>query len=242
MHSSLNMQDSVGGDAFIVTSLSYTWPGGTKPTLDIDELRLARGESLLLRGSSGSGKSTLLSAIAGVIDVPRGSVEVAGSDVGALRGGARDRFRVDHLGLIFQVFNLIPWLSALENVLLPCRFSKRRRLRTGADPETAARRLLSELGLDDPALIAAPAMSLSVGQQQRVAAARALLGAPELILADEPTSALDDETKESFIDLLRRECADAGAGLLFVSHDRGLESHFDRVVEFTNLNRGGRSC
>ena len=242
MQGSLNMQDSPGSDAFLVTSLSYTWPGGAQPTLVIDELRLARGDSLLLRGPSGSGKSTLLSAIAGVIDVPRGSIEVAGSDIGALRGGTRDRFRVDHIGLIFQVFNLLPWLNALENVLLPCRFSARRRQRAGTNPEMAARRLLTELGLDDPVLIASPAMSLSVGQQQRVAAARALLGAPELILADEPTSALDEETKASFVDLLRRECAEAGAGLLFVSHDRGLESHFDHVVEFPDVNRGGRQC
>ena len=236
------MPENTHEDAFRVTSLSYTWPGGKMPTLAIDGLRLARGESLLLRGPSGSGKSTLLSAIAGVIDVPRGCISVAGADVGSLRGGARDRFRVDHLGLIFQVFNLIPWLSALENVLLPCQYSARRRQRAGDEPETAARGLLGELGLDDPALISSPAMSLSVGQQQRVAAARALLGAPELILADEPTSALDEETKASFVDLLRRECAAAGAGLLFVSHDRGLESHFDRVVEFAELNQGGRPC
>ena len=239
---SWNMQDSQRGDAFRVTSLCYTWPGNEKATLDIDSLRLARGESLLLRGPSGCGKSTLLSAIAGVIDVPRGSVQVAGTDLSALRGGARDRFRADHIGLIFQVFNLVPWLSAVKNVLLSCEYSQRRRQRLDNRPEQAARRLLHELGLDDDALLAAPAMSLSVGQQQRVATARALLGAPELILADEPTSALDEETKASFVDLLGRECAEAGAGLLFVSHDRGLESHFDRVVEFTDLNHGGRSC
>jgi len=231
-----------GVDAFLVTSLTYTWPGNEEPTLVIDELRLERGQSLLLRGPSGSGKSTFLSAIAGVINVPRGSVAVAGTDLATLRGGARDRFRADHIGLIFQVFNLVPWLSAVDNVLLSCRFSEQRRKRLAGRPEQVARRLLDELGLHDSALLAAPAMSLSVGQQQRVAAARALLGAPELILADEPTSALDDETKASFVDLLRGECAAAGAGLLFVSHDRGLESHFDRVVEFGELNRGAQRC
>jgi putative ABC transport system ATP-binding protein len=229
-------------DAFLVTSLTYTWPGNEEPTLVIDELRLERGESLLLRGPSGSGKSTFLSAIAGVINVPRGSVAVAGTDLATLRGGACDRFRADHIGLIFQVFNLVPWLSAMDNVLLSCKFSEQRRKRLAGAAEQVARRLLDELGLHDSALLAAPAMSLSVGQQQRVAAARALLGAPELILADEPTSALDEETKASFVDLLRGECAAAGAGLLFVSHDRGLESHFDRVVEFGDLNRGGQRC
>jgi putative ABC transport system ATP-binding protein len=238
----MSMLNPASKDAFLVQSLIYTWPGNSESTLEIDRLRLVRGESLLLRGPSGSGKSTLLSAIAGVIDVPRGSIEVAGTDLSALRGGARDRFRADHIGLIFQVFNLVPWLSAVDNVLLSCKFSEKRRQRLASRPEQVARRLLAELGLHESALLAAPAMSLSVGQQQRVAAARALLGAPELILADEPTSALDEETKASFVDLLRSECAAAGAGLLFVSHDRGLESHFDRVVEFGDLNRGGQRC
>lgn len=236
------MLDISTEEAFLVTSLSYTWPGHSIPTLAINELRLARGESLLLRGPSGSGKSTLLSAIAGVINVPQNSIKVAGADVGSLPTGARDQFRVDHIGLIFQVFNLIPWFSVLDNVLLPCRFSARRKQRAGSNPEQSARRLLAELGLDDQSVISAPAMSLSVGQQQRVAAARALIGVPELILADEPTSALDDENKAAFVDLLRRECTEAEAGLLFVSHDRGLDSHFDRVVEFSDLNHRGYAC
>ncbi len=192
---------------------------------------------MFLFGPSGCGKSTLLSAIAGVIDVPKGAVDVSGQDVGALRGGARDRFRVDHIGLIFQVFNLVPWLSAVENVLLPCTYSQRRRARAGDDPMATTRRLLGELGLDDPALIARPANALSVGQQQRVAVARALIGKPDLILADEPTSALDDAAKAAFVDLLTREAAAAGTALLFVSHDRSLERHFERSVDFQDLNR-----
>ena len=144
---------------------------------------------------------------------------------------------MDHIGLIFQVFNLVPWLSALENILLPCRFSERRRRRAGPDPAAAARRLLRELGLDDPALAAASAATLSVGQQQRVAAARALIGKPDLVLADEPTSALDADARTTFVDLLTRECAGAGAALLFVSHDRSLESRFDSAVDFRDLNR-----
>ncbi|SDE62490.1 ABC transporter ATP-binding protein [Ruegeria marina] len=221
-----------------IERLVYRWPGAARSTLGIGALSLASGERLFLHGPSGCGKSTLLSAIAGVVDVPTGAILVADKDVGALNGGARDRFRVDHIGMIFQVFNLIPWLSALENVLLPCTFSKRRLERSGEDPAGTARNLLDELGLSDPSLASKPASELSVGQQQRVAAARALIGKPDLILADEPTSALDEVAKAAFVDLLARECAEAGTALLFVSHDRSLEHHFDRSVDFLALNGG----
>ena len=220
-----------------IERLVYRWPGAERNTLGIDGLSLASGESLFLYGPSGCGKSTLLSAIAGVVDVPKGVIRLADQDLGALRGGARDRFRVAHIGMIFQVFNLVPWLSALENVLLPCRFSQSRRKRAGEDPARTAQRLLDELGLSDPALASKPANELSVGQQQRVAAARALIGKPDLILADEPTSALDEAAKAAFVDLLARECAEADTALLFVSHDRSIERHFDRSVDFETLNR-----
>ena len=219
-------------------SLVFRWPGQPDPVLSIDDFDLGAGESVFMRGPSGSGKTTLLSAIAGVIDVPQSAVRVAGTDVGALAGGDRDRFRVDHLGIVFQVFNLLPWLSALENTLLPCRFSAQRRNRSGPDPKATATRLLSELGLEDTELINRPASALSVGQQQRVAAARALIGAPEVVLADEPTSALDEDAKGSFVQLLLKECKASGASLLFVSHDRSLEKHFDRSVDLPMLNAG----
>ncbi|MCV2866836.1 ABC transporter ATP-binding protein [Defluviimonas sp. WL0075] len=220
-----------------IERLVYRWPGAARNTLEIGALSLASGESLFLFGPSGCGKSTLLSAIAGVVEVPKGAIRVADQDVGAVHGGARDRFRVDHIGMIFQVFNLIPWLSATENVLLPCTYSRHRRVRAGDNPEGTARRLLSELDLSDPSLASKPANELSVGQQQRVAAARALIGKPDLILADEPTSALDEAAKAAFVDLLTRECAEAGTALLFVSHDRSLERQFDRSVDFRDLNR-----
>ncbi|MFD0978235.1 ATP-binding cassette domain-containing protein [Tropicimonas aquimaris] len=226
-----------GATVLTVNKLEYAWKKGEVPVLRIDALGLSTGERVFLRGPSGSGKSTLLAAIAGVVDVQRGGIEVAGTDVGQLKGGAKDRFRVDHVGLIFQMFNLIPWQSALENVLMPCRFSRRRRERAGADPKLSALRLLDDLGLSDPALVSAPAMSLSVGQQQRVAAARALIGTPDLILADEPTSALDEDAKISFLELLKRECASVGSALLFVSHDRSLERGFDRVLDITEVNK-----
>lgn len=205
-------------------------------------MSVEKGERLFLRGPSGSGKSTLLAAIAGVIAFGAGAISIAGTHVGSLRGGERDRFWVDRTGQIFQLFNLIPWLSAVDNVLLPCRFSKRRAQQAGADPSRTAARLLDEIGLTDHALKTAPAFALCGGQQQRVAAARALIGAPDLILADEATSALDDEAKTAFLDLLLRECKAVGASLLFVSHDRDLERHFDRVVDMTDLNGAYRAC
>ena len=219
-------------------SLCFRWPGQTDPVLEIDSFDLGTEESVFLRGPSGSGKSTLLSAIAGVIDVPKESVRVSGTDIATLTGGERDRFRVDHLGIIFQVFNLLPWLSALENTLLPCQYSERRRKHAGPDPAATATRLLAELGLSDSKLINSPANALSVGQQQRVAAARALIGSPDIVLADEPTSALDEEAKEAFVQLLLKECTASGASLLFVSHDRSLEKHFDRSIDLPMLNAG----
>jgi putative ABC transport system ATP-binding protein len=228
--------------ALTLSNLAFSWPRAASRTLDIGSLALGPGESLFLYGPSGCGKSTLLSAIAGVVAVPPDAIRVGGTDIGALRGSARDRFRADHLGVIFQVFNLVPWLSARDNVLLATRFSKRRRERAGARPQRAALRLLSELGLSDPAVVDAPARTLSVGQQQRVAAARALIGQPDLILADEPTSALDDAAKAAFVDLLARECSAEGTALLFVSHDRSLERRFDRSLAFTDLNRAVASA
>ena len=225
-----------------IRNLAYRWPGSRGFTLSVTSLQMRRGETLYLRGASGSGKSTLLAAIAGVVELPADTIAVDGVDVGRLRGGDRDRFRADHLGMLFQLFNLLPWLSAVENVLLPCRFSKLRRQRAGPTPAATAERLLGELGLSDPAVKHAPAGQLSVGQQQRVAAARAMIGSPGLVLADEPTSALDESAKGSFVDLLLSECASVGAGLLFVSHDRSLEPHFDRVLELTELRAASTSC
>ncbi|KUJ79250.1 methionine ABC transporter ATP-binding protein [Ruegeria profundi] len=222
--------------ALRLNDLNFAWPGAGHDILHIKSLALQKGESLFLYGPSGCGKSTLLAAIAGTVNIAPGAIVVAGKDVGAMRGGARDRFRGEHLGMIFQVFNLVPWLSALENVVLPCRYSANRARRAAPDPSTAAQDLLTELGLADPAVAGAQAGSLSVGQQQRVAAARALIGKPSLILADEPTSALDEDAKIAFVELLQRECRQAESALLFVSHDRSLENHFDRAVSFSEIN------
>jgi putative ABC transport system ATP-binding protein len=218
--------------------LRYAWPG-QPPCLDIAEFVVGRGESVFLHGESGSGKSTLLALLGGVLVPQAGSIRVLDTELTQLAASRRDRFRVDHTGFIFQQFNLIPYLSMQDNVLLPCRFSSRRAGRALARSATLAaeaRRLLGELDLD-PSLWQRPVTQLSVGQQQRVGAARALIGAPELVIADEPTSALDAARQAAFLDLLAKECALAGAALVFVSHDARLASHCARSVALTELQR-----
>jgi len=219
----------------------FRWTRDGPWVLDIPSLVVQRGEHVFLAGPSGSGKSSLLSLVTGVATPQSGTVRVLDIAPAELDGARRDRFRADHLGVIFQLFNLLPYLSVLENVTLACGFSPRRRANAerAGGVEHEARRLLHELGLGADALHGRRATALSVGQQQRVAAARALIGSPELIVADEPTSALDTELRASFVDLLMRECSAAGATLLFVSHDRGLADRFPRRLSLPEVNRAG---
>ena len=221
-------------------SVRFRWDRTATDLLRIDELRVHKGERLFMRGPSGSGKSTLLALLAGVLVPDQGEVLLLGRDLAGLSGAQRDRLRADHVGFIFQMFNLIPYLDVLENVALPCGFSARRRARAiarGASVAAEAKRLLAALDMDDEHLLSRPVTQLSVGQQQRVAAARALIGAPELIIADEPTSSLDADRRDAFVQLLFRECREAGSALVFVSHDAGLAPMFDRTVELSDINR-----
>jgi len=230
----------VNGLAVDIRALDFSWPGQPSLLL-IDQLRIARGERTFLYGPSGSGKSTLLSLIGGVLAPRSGSVRVLDTELQALRPSARDRYRGDHIGFIFQMFNLVPYLSVLANVLLPLRFSSPRgKGLTSPGAEQEAGRLLQSLGLGIE-LANRPATALSIGQQQRVAAARALIGRPALVIADEPTSALDSDTRAGFLDLLMTECQAAGTTLLFVSHDLSLATLFDRSVALRELNRAGAS-
>ena len=224
--------------AIEISELCFSWDGHA-PTLDIERLQINRGERIFIEGPSGSGKSTLLSLIAGVITPQKGTVNVDGRCVSELKGADRDRFRANHIGYIYQMFNLIPYLSVIENVTLPCRFSLRRRDRAAnrsCSFEEDAIRLLKKLGMDGRADITKPVTALSVGQQQRVAAARALIGAPEVIIADEPTSALDTGHREAFIQLLFKECDRKETTLVFGSHDTILENLFDRTIRLDEIN------
>ncbi len=217
--------------------VEFAWNPRGPLVLAIESLAVARGERLFLKGASGSGKSTLLNLLGGVVTPRAGSVRVLGRELSALSGAQRDRFRADHIGYVFQLFNLVPYLSVLDNVLLPLRFSPLRRQRlSGRDARAEAERLITHLGLGGD-MLARRATDLSVGQQQRVAAARALIGSPELVIADEPTSALDADTRALFIGLLHAECAARGSTLVFVSHDSALEALFDRSVALATVNR-----
>ncbi|KAB2917527.1 MAG: ATP-binding cassette domain-containing protein [Dechloromonas sp.] len=215
--------------AIRIDDLAFRWRQSGPLCVRLEQLTLAAGTSLFLHGPSGAGKTTLLNLIGGVLLPERGRVELLGRPLGELSAAGRDAFRADHLGFIFQQFNLIPYLSVCDNVLLPCRFSRRRAARAG-DPVAAAGRLLAALDLE-PALAGVPAAELSGGQQQRVAAARALIGRPEIIIADEPTSALDASRQQGFIDLLLNEARAAGSTVVFVSHDQRLAGHFDEMLE-----------
>jgi putative ABC transport system ATP-binding protein len=223
-----------------LSNVRFSWVAAGPMVVDIECLRVANAERIFLRGPSGSGKSTLLSLLAGVVAPREGTVRVLGQDLGGLGSAARDRFRADHIGFIFQMFNLIPYLSVVENVCLPCGFSARRRLRAtraGASVEAEAVRLLKHLDMADAGVLRRPVTDLSVGQQQRVAAARALIGAPELVIADEPTSSLDADRRSAFLGLLFRECGRERTTLIFVSHDATLASQFDREIAFEGINR-----
>jgi putative ABC transport system ATP-binding protein len=228
--------------AIDISGLSFAWDN-REPILEIERLPIKCGERVFIEGPSGSGKSTLLGVIAGVAAPQQGIVRVNGTPINQLKSADRDRFRADHIGYIYQMFNLIPYLSVLENATLPCRFSQRRRDRSAGRSfsiEKEAMRLLNILGMDGANDISKPATDLSVGQQQRVAAARALIGGPEIIIADEPTSSLDMDHREAFIRLLFKECDREKTTLIFVSHDRSLEKLFDRTIRLNDINRVGR--
>lgn len=211
-----------------VADLRFAWP--LSPVqVEVGTLTVAAGERWLLEGPSGSGKSTLLQLLGGVIVPQGGEVSLLGQNWAELTAAQRDQRRADYVGFVFQQFNLVPYLSALDNVLLPCHFSPRRRReaeRRGALVDEA-QRLLAALGLAARDIRGRRAARLSVGQQQRVAAARALIGRPALLLADEPTSALDADNARGFLELLFDEARNADTAIVLVSHDAGLRPHFE---------------
>jgi len=223
-----------------VENLRFRWPSGQRDVVDIPELSIQKGERVFIKGESGSGKTTLLSLLGGINLPDSGLINILGTDISQLKQSRRDQFRADHIGFVFQLFNLIPYLSVIENITLACAFSSRRKekaLSKSRTLEDEAHRLLSHLQLQDRCLLNKPVSELSVGQQQRVAAARALIGSPELIIADEPTSALDADTREHFLNLLLSECELSGSTVLFVSHDQALENAFDHSIHLSTLNR-----
>jgi putative ABC transport system ATP-binding protein len=208
---------------------SFTEPDGSPlPILDIPEFRLAAGEQIAMVGRSGCGKTTLLHIIAGIARPDSGKVEIDGTDITRLSEHQRDRFRADRLGYVFQTFNLLPGFSALENVVLGMTFSR------GRSSRGRARRLLERVGLAHR-LTHKPPM-LSVGEQQRVAVARALANQPKLLLADEPTANVDAGHQRQIVDLIRETCQEENVALLLVTHALEVSEQFDRVEHLEQLN------
>jgi len=225
--------------AVAINNMTFRWPGGDQGfQLQVPAFDLAQGDTCFLVGPSGSGKSTLLALLAGLMAPDSGSIRLAGTALEKASRRRRDHFRADHIGVIFQQFNLVPYLSPLDNVLLPCQFSRRRRDRAGSAPRETAMALLSGLGLDLSQL-GPDVRKLSIGQQQRVAAARALIGDPEIILADEPTSALDTDHRDRFVDLLLAQARQHGSSVLFVSHDHSLQTRFDSTRDIRDWRDNG---
>ncbi len=219
-----------------VNNLLFSYPAPRpRLVLDVPSFSLLAHEHTFLHGPSGSGKTTFLGILSGILQVKQGSVKIMGHDFSTMGGHERDLIRGAELGYIFQMFNLIPYLSVRENILLPLKLSKAKDSRMKVDPLSQVEELAAHLRIES--LLDQPVTTLSVGQQQRVAAARALMGRPGLIIADEPTSSLDSEHRESFLRLLFEEAERAGSTVLFVSHDHSLKSLFKRVVSLADINR-----
>lgn len=213
-------------NAIELRNLKFSY--GTTPILNIPNLEVKESEFVFLFGPSGSGKSTLLELIAGVLQSQSGELKVCGRDLARLSLSELDRFRAENIGYIFQSFNLIPYLSVLENILLPFLFQK------SEVDEADLTVLTKHLGLQN--YLNRPVSQLSVGQQQRVAVARALIKKPKIILADEPTSALDYNHRENFLKILFELCRTHKTSVLFVSHDLSIAKMFDRTVSLAELN------
>ncbi len=209
---------------------AYREPGGQQlPVLNIAEFKMKTGEQVVLVGSSGGGKTTLLNVIAGITAADEGDVVIGGTNVAKLSEPARDRFRAERIGYVFQTFNLLPAFTALENVLLGMSFGGQK-----AD-KARATDLLKQVGLSHR-LHHKPAQ-MSVGEQQRTSVARALVNTPRLLLADEPTANVDSANQQNILDLLRKSCRDSGVSLLLVTHAPEVASQFDRVEKLSDFNR-----
>jgi putative ABC transport system ATP-binding protein len=211
---------------------SYREPNGDRlPVIDIDRYELASGEQAVLIGRSGCGKTTLLHLIAGISRPDAGKVVIDGLDITRLPEAGVDRFRAEKVGYVFQTFNLMLGFSALENVLLGMTFAR------GRKSTDRARQLLDRVGLGHR-LTHRPA-ALSVGEQQRVAVARALANRPKLLLADEPTANVDPANQQHIIDLIRGTCREEQVSLLIVTHAKEVAEQFGRVDRLEEINRAG---
>lgn len=223
--------------AIEILDLKFSYSGLTDLVLDIPKLSVPSGQKIFLYGPSGCGKSTLLEIMSGILTADSGILKILNTDLSQVSATFKDQFRSDHIGYIFQSFNLLPYLSVKENILLPLSFSKKRSLKV-TNPEYETIQICEKLGISD--LLTRPTHQLSIGQQQRVAAARALIGSPEILLADEPTSALDFDHRERFLELLFEFTESKKITLVFVSHDHSLQTKFDRTISLREINKASK--
>ena len=214
-------------------SLRFYWSRVADFKIYIPKLEIGRGEKVLLLGESGSGKTTLLSLICGFLSPISGDIFLNEQKLNDLKANKKDQFRSDNIGIIFQQFNLLPYANVIDNITLPLYFSKNRDSRVTNHRE-AALNLCRSLQLSESTIVM-QANKLSVGQQQRVAVARALIGNPSLIIADEPTSSLDASTQKKFLDLMFRQIEEHKSTLLMVSHDSSISNYFDRTINIKDI-------
>ncbi|MBP9680736.1 MAG: ABC transporter ATP-binding protein [Bacteriovorax sp.] len=215
-----------------ISNLKFSY-SSQKNILDISSLQISEGEKVFIYGPSGYGKSTLLNIISGVLSYETGTVNVLGRDLNKISKSSRDKLRGSEIGYIFQIFNLIPYLNLKENIILPCLINKERS--EHANFHDHADELISKLGLQGH--LDRNVTDLSIGQQQRVAQARALIGNPKLLIADEPTSSLDEKNTTEFMNLLMSEWEKRKFTLVFVSHDERLKKYFDRTISLPEINK-----
>ena len=224
-----------------IDSVRFYWSKKSNFKIFVPNLEIKKGEKVLLLGESGSGKTTLLSLMCGFLNPISGDISINGNTINQLSSKTRDEYRADNIGIIFQQFNLLPYANVVDNVLLPLYFSKVRSNNVSNKKEKVIE-LFKQLRLPDD-IAQFRASSLSMGQQQRVAVARALIGNPSLIIADEPTSSLDADAQKIFLNLMFEQISENNSTLLMVSHDKSLSNQFDRLIDINEiLIREDKSC
>ena len=216
-----------------IESLRFQWSKNNNFKIFVPKLEVGRGKKVLFLGESGSGKTTLLSLICGFLEPLSGSISINDKIISDLTSTNKDAYRSDNIGIIFQQFNLLPYANVIDNIILPLYFSKQRSKKV-ENKINAAMNLCDQLRLPE-SILNQKASNLSVGQQQRVAVARALIGSPSIIVADEPTSSLDTEAQELFLDLMFDQISKNSSTLLMVSHDKSLKNYFDQVIDINEI-------
>ena len=219
-----------------LNELKFRWPKSNIEILDITEMHVKAGQHLFIQGASGSGKSTLLNILSGVLNPQQGKVNILGTHLQSLSQAEKDRFRAQNMGIVFQQFNLLPYLSAYENIELALNVSSAKAKHSPKEMQASILHLMQQLGLSQT-IAKQSANTLSIGQQQRVAVARALISNPPLLIVDEPTSALDSASRDRFMQQLFKVSNAANSTIIFVSHDQSLQTYFDHHCQLSDINQ-----